>query len=350
MITLNDIATQAGVSIDTVSRVLNGEIKGRRKDAVARAKKIKRIATELGYRPHSGARTMSRGRFHTVALLLPHDSHGYVPQGMMAGFNRGLEQHQYGLRVDILPNADLADPEFMPRILAELAVDGLLINLLTSVPTGMEELIDRFRIPAVWINDDRSHDCVMPDEHAAMRQAARHLIDFGHRRILLAQGEGGEKAHYSDTARLAGYRSAMKEAGLTPVEDLSGRYGIKSVHREERLAETRAWAERILAHDDHPTAVICPGEQAAEVLAAVAIEHDMRLGRDLSVITFGTNPAVIGGRLSTAMKLHTPGLGSEAVDMLMSKIDQPRKTFARRLYSRTLVIGQTTGPVPETAS
>ncbi len=341
-VTLNQIAERVGVSPRTVANALGSRVPTQYARAAARAKRIRRIAQEMGYRPNAAARAMTHGRFHTIALLLPHDSQGYVPQGLMAGFNHSLEEAGYGLRVDILPDEDLADEQFMPRILSELAVDGLLINLLTSVPQGMDELIHRFNVPAIYINDDRPHDCVTPDEHDATRQATEHLIGLGHRRILLAQDAG---AHYSDAARLAGYREAMTEAGLAPTTDLSNRYNIRSLQRDKRLAETCAWAEQLLAAPDRPTGILCSSEDAAEVLAAAGLRRGLELGADLSIITFGTNPSIIGGRKSTVMKLHTPGLGEIAVQMLMQKIAAPRKQFERRLYPRTLEIGQTTGPV-----
>lgn len=162
---------------------------------------------------------MRSGHFGAVTLLLSSErERSWLPEPLLIGIHDELARHGLHLSVARLPDEQLHNEQFVPKLLREWASDGLLINYLWQLPQYLNELIDRYRIPAIWLNVSLERDCVHPNDEAACEEMTGHLIEWGHRDIAFVCFAGGNaaKSHYSVQARRQGYERTMLAAGLAP--------------------------------------------------------------------------------------------------------------------------------------
>lgn len=330
---LREIATRVGVSLSTVYRVLNGDIKGKRKDNAEKARKIREIAHELGYRPNAAAKAMSSGRFNCVALLLSAD-HGrdFLHKGIFDGIQDSLQDHNMHLAVARVHDAQLHDPQGGPRFLTEWMSDGLLINYGDDVPRDLIHLIREQEVPAVWLNVDLAFDTVTFNDFSGAYLATQHLVELGHSDIYYAQYH--ESAHFSTSARRSGYLKAMHEAGLRP-RVIHPPGGVKPA---ERFAFTRDW----LAKAPQPTAVVGYGPEDAMNIASGALANGLTIPDDLSIVAIHDEVLDRNGFVYTTAVVDTHQAGVQAVAMLLEKIARPQLQVPTVSIDYTLVPGLTT--------
>ncbi len=318
--TLQTIADKAGVSMTTVSNVLNRNRIGERSDAQRNARRIRAIADRLGYRPNTAARAIQTNRFHAIGLIASTEPRRSVYQPYLGGLTRACRRKDLHLTLGEVVDEKLADERYIPKVLREWAVDGLLIAYMLEFPPMLAQLIEQYRIPSVWLNAKQDHDCVYPDDLGGMKQATRRLIDMGHRRIafLATYPEG----HHSSTDRRRGYARAMLDAGLQPrvlYPDLTENVFLSTV-----LDDLSAWFRR----DDRPTALVCNGDTPAMTAYHAALHAGLKVPRDLSIVGVYHQPIVGIGRNITTLQLPTAQVGLEAVEMLTRKIARPNEPIA----------------------
>lgn len=281
MATLQEVANRAGLSKSTVARILRGENKGLRSDASIRAKRVRRVAARMGYRPNGYARAIAKGHFSAVALLLSTNAgRSNLPMSLLEGIHDTLARRDMELVLTRLPDDALADAGFTPRILREMRCDGLLINYTDHIPAKMVHLIEQSGRPAVWINTKQCANCVYPDEVQIGRLATEKLIAVGHRRIAFLDStievDAIPEAHYSRRDRYEGYRQAMAAAGLTP--RFVGRYQGRQVPGNIEL----------LSEVDRPTAIVSQSHSLDGKLTEACVLRGLSIPRDLSVVGFST--------------------------------------------------------------
>lgn len=317
---MEQIAKRAGVTRATVSNVLNGRLAAERSDAAERARRIRQIAEEMGYRPSVLARAQRTKRTGCIGMLSAHHPAFSVHFG---GFDRALIQalSKRGLLLvsDLLnpPTSDGEDDPPLPRIVAESLADGFLINYAYAIPPNVQRMIDQHRLAAVWINADQPDNTVRPDDAGASIQAVRHLVEQGHRRIAYVQpciAPADRPEHYSTAEREAGYRTAMAEAGLEAlvIKGDAPKYSGAAVAQ----AAANSGLDRSLVRE--ATAVIYNGE--ATTLLTLAAQRGIRLPDDLSLICFENSSGPYEqeyARLVVPMRQAA----EEAVAMLCSALD-----------------------------
>ena len=314
-VTISQIAKEAGAAKSTVSCVLNGKFKESGASA-ARIAVIQEVAGRLNYRPSAAARAMRTGRFNAIGLVLgaqPGRSSPFVdlPLGLLAD----LRQRNLSLTVASLPDGALTNEGFVPRMLGEWAVDGLLVDCMHEAPERMLGLIRQHHIPSVWLNTCMDKDCVYPDDVGATRLAVEHLLGLGHRRIAYLTYTQG--AHYSHHDRAEGYVLAMRAAGLEPRV-------LRSpvlVPPNERLEPSR----QLLTGPDRPTAVITYGIDDAMPLMVAALGQGLRVPDDLSLVTIHPGPAHFTGLPMTTLVVPAAAVGRAALAMLLEKIADPQR-------------------------
>lgn len=315
-VTIRQVAEAVGVSDVVVSRVLNGGTSTTVRVGAATRARIVASAEQLGYRPSGAARSMRKGRTEAVALVLPAvEESAWLPAAFPKRAAARLAAGGYHMTLAILPDSRLTDEHFVPRILRELAVDGLLINYITRIPQRMAEMIERFAVPAVWLNTDRPTDAVRPADFDGGVDATRRLLALGHRRIEFLTF-GGED-HYSFIERRRGYEAAMREAGLQP---------RVTYHpwRPYPEPDTRVrHAREMLRRPDRPTAVVGYAAREVAPLMTAALELRMDVPRDLSVLGFHDTILDAGGRAVATLAQSATKLSEAAVDLLMRKIADP---------------------------
>jgi LacI family transcriptional regulator len=322
-VTLKQIAERSGLSLMTISYVLN------EKGHLFRPETRERVweaAETLGYLPNSSARAMRQGRFNSVALVISDTYHRSVlSQQYLTGIQTILSNNGLHLTLSQLPDQKLTDERFLPKILRESMSDGMLIHYIQEIPPMMVELIERHHLPAVWTNVRRASDCVHPDDLGAGRMVTEHLVKLGHRRIAYVDGvhvfepNHERQDHYSAADRYEGYCQVMREAGLTP-RLLSERTNLPT----SRIAELMVgW----LSEPDRPTALVTYGSRETEATVLAAAWKGLAVPRDLSIVTFNNQPLDVGRPITTAL-IPERETGAEATKMLLRRIADPTRPAA----------------------
>jgi LacI family transcriptional regulator len=314
VITLRDVAERVGVSISTVSLVLNGHAQGRVKAELA--ERIREAADEMLYIPNHLARSLSTNRTATVGLVS--DQVATIPFAghMLAGAQRVLWGEGYLLMlIDTAGNDEITGPAALS--LVQRNVEALIFAVqhhkiigLPPVPTEAPIVVLDGR-PA---EGGRQVDFVVPDEESGARAAVEHLISYGHRRIGFCNVPGLYKEAAS--LRLKGYRSALAAAHIAIDPDL-----IVDAATASTAAAIEP-ARRLLSRQDPPTAVFCFGDQLAMGFYHVARDLGLRIPDDLSVVGFD-NQQFIADCLSpglTTVQLPHSEMGEWAARQVLKRI------------------------------
>ena len=215
--TIRRVAEMAGVSVGTVSRVLNGKNKENRPAIARRSSRIRRIAQDLGYKPNTAARSLSAGRLGSVALMTCGEPGvDWVPVPLLHGLHDALAARGQRLILADVPAARFAEPEFVPHLLRETTVDGLLVHPSPAVQVTAAPAFERQDVPWLWVNSGRGGRCVDPDEHHGGRGAVEFLARRDRRRIgyfkLSPRRPTG--LHFSAARRREGVLAGLAARGM----------------------------------------------------------------------------------------------------------------------------------------
>ncbi len=324
---IRKVAAKAGVSPRTVRRVLTGGNKESRPSSIRNAARVRAVAEEMGFLLNGAARAMRSGRFGCVALILSREaSMSWTPQSFLLALDDALALHNYHLIMAHLSNERLSNEQVVPKLLREWMVDGALVNYTDHVPQRLADMVDEYRMPVVWINTNRDHDTVRPDDYGASVSLTRRLLGLGHRRIAFLDfahhWQSEQEVHYSLRDRIGGYRDAMKAAGCLPE--------VLLAREQPKPFDGYAAAERLLAHSDRPTAVLTYGHMEATAVVRAAQLRGLQIPADLSLATFGETPhtdvSILGVSTATAI-VPCQAVAVKAVDMLLRKIETPTERF-----------------------
>lgn len=320
--TIQQIASAAGVTDVTVSRILTGSYRAKRPDAVRRADRIRRLAEQMGYRPSAAARATRTGRTGYIGMIRsPSLSLSVHAPVFDMAIDEALHHRDLCLVRDVIDDLD----DQPPRIVRENAVDGLIINYAFGTPARIREILDRSRMPALWVNRKRDANCVYPNDKGASADATRFLIERGHRRVAFLQiplhqslKQRNIEPHYSIVDRCDGYESTMHAAGATPhVEVLPMPEDLQSLKAGWLLQGCIAFLKK----PDRPTAVFCDFNGRTMLHAAEICR--LRVPQDISVIAFD-NDAGADERVAVDRVLvpYRP-MADTAVAELCELIEQP---------------------------
>jgi DNA-binding LacI/PurR family transcriptional regulator len=211
--------------------------------------------------------------------------------------------------------------------------DGMIMNYTQKIPPRMQALVQGHHTPAVWLNTKLAADCVHPDDRGAAETVTRQLIAAGHRRIAfvhlcssdihgsLTFEQARPHLHYSAHDRLEGFRTAMREAGLTPVEAFDNDFVTE--------AESVAACQALLTRPNRPTAVMLYSEREAPAMVLAARLLGLHVPRDLAILEFYPYTRSFADMVLTAIPIPTEAMGRAAVQMLTKKIAVPDEAIAR---------------------
>ncbi|HRO95016.1 LacI family DNA-binding transcriptional regulator [Citricoccus sp.] len=305
-VTIRDVARAAGVSISTVSRVLDDR---HPPSTSPSAERVRAAATELGYRPDAYASGLRRQHSRTVGVLVPR-----LSDTVMAMFFEEVARAcaaQAGFAIvattEDRPEAERAAAETLLR----QRVDGLILTTARLDDPFAAELRTQGVPHVLALRTDHVSPTAAGDDELGGYLATRHLLDLGHRQIALVAGPS-----YASTAvaRQAGYRRAMAEAGLADVEHLihESTFGMDS-------GETAARA--ILTGPDRPTAIFAVNDNTAIGVLAAAQAAGLSVPDDLSVV--GYNDIPVSARLPvalTSVRVPFDRIATHAVDLLTQQL------------------------------
>ena len=306
IITIKDVATRAGVSPKTVSRVINDEAHVRAEVREA----VLRVVAELGYRPNAFARGLSSARSFLVGLFFDDPASSYAGDVQRGALERCREVAHHLL----IEQIDRAQPDWMARLDSALRAVRLAGAILTPPIGDWPELLDLFAahdVRVVRIAPGEALDRtpqVRMDDRAAARELTERLIALGHRDIAFIKGN---PTHQATARRWQGFNDAMAAAGIAvpTARVLQGDFTFRS---------GLAAAEAILAAAHRPSAVFASNDEMAFAVLVVAMRHGLTVPRDLSLV--GVDDAAIA-RMAwpPLMTIRQPNaeMAAAAVDLLI---------------------------------
>jgi LacI family transcriptional regulator len=314
--TLRDIADRTQYSLATVAKVLGKKSGSFRPQT---REKIECVARELGYRPKLSAISMRSGKTDTLCLLQSVLAYRSLVSGdVLEGIQSVILENNLHLTLAQLPDEKLANEGFVPRILTELACDGLLVNYNTQVPDRMIEMIEQFRLPAVWINAKRASNCVYPNDVKAGQMAGEYLLSQGFRSLVyldLSNSASSKPSdcHYSTLDRFEGVRRAAS--------DLTVRHVVadSTVRELDRMAYCRQWLR------DNPGrhGVVAYAAWEARAMAAACLSMGLEIGHDIGLVTIHETPVCDLGFMLDTVVLPGVQMGRLATQMLMDILKCP---------------------------
>ena len=325
--TIKDVSKLAGVSIKTVSRVLNKEKYVRE----ATRAKVDAAMAALKFSPSLAARSLAGRRSFQIALIYDNHSPFYIHQIQDGIWAQCREQ---GVRMLAQP-ADVASPTLAAEVgglIDETHVDGIILSSpVTDAPEVLAEL-ERRGIPFVRISPGTNHamtSSVFMDDVQAADDMTTHLINLGHRRIGFVIGHPN---HMASDQRLFGYRRALDRAGIgfEPSLVRPGQFDF---------ASGAAAAELLLDLPEPPTAIFASNDDMAAGVLAVAHRRDVAVPGALSVAGFDdTELASAVWPPLTTIRQPTRDLAYSAAGLLFS---EEEGVVHRRLQHELVVRGST---------
>jgi DNA-binding LacI/PurR family transcriptional regulator len=309
-VTLHDVAQRAGVSIKTVSNVVNGYAHV----SPATRTKVEQVVAELGYRPNLAARNMRGGRSGVIALAVPELGVPYFAE-LAQSVIKAADREGFIVLID--QTEERADRErlVLQGIRSQL-IDGLIFSPLAL---GGEDLANRTdTIPVVLLGERiaDTFDHVVIDNVTAARQAVAHLADIGRTRIAAVgaqRSKSGETAHL----RLAGYRQGLAEAGLPYRDELVAE--TLSYHRHDGAAAMA----RLLDSGARPDAVFAFSDLVALGVLRCCYDRGIRVPEDVAVIGF--DDLEEGRYAIPSLSTISPDkdfIGRKAVELLANRLSR----------------------------
>jgi DNA-binding LacI/PurR family transcriptional regulator len=326
--TIYDVAEHAGVSITTVSRMLNAP----EKVNPATRKKVLAVIDELGFIPKAEARARSMQHTGRIGVICPFFTAPSFIQ-RLRGIAETLSPGNYEL---IIYTVD--SNERLQGYLSNLPLTGNLDGLIIlSLPIGDSEahrLIDH-HLPTVLIEYPHPKmNCVEIDDFAGGHMAATYLLEKGHRRIaFLGDTNLPEYAIHPVSLRLNGFRKALKQARI----NLPDAFIRLAPYSQE---QTRQVAKELLNLPSPPTAIFAAADfQALGVLKA-ARQMNIQVPEQLAVIGFDDLDIAEYADLTTISQ-HLDESGRLAVEILLAQIDSPSRLPRHVKIPLTLIERQT---------
>jgi LacI family transcriptional regulator len=305
-ITIQDVAREAGVSVSTVSRVLND------KDDVApdTYQRVQDIIQKMGYTSSLAARSMRSRRTNVIGLIVPDVADSFSIQ-VMKGVNQAIFKLDYDLIIytsgSIKKQSAAGREQYFVSLLNGGVTDGVII--VTPAATS-------FSTAAPVVTIDPNNECpecltIIATNRAGAMAAMEHLIGLGHRRIGFI---GGRPDLQSAQRRLQGYQDALRQAGI-PVDP-------ELVEVGDFSTETgRLCAQKLLSLPNSPTAIFAANDQSAIGTIEMAREMGLRVPEDLSVVGFDNIPesAYVNPALTT-IDQFIGEMGYVAAEMLIGLV------------------------------
>jgi LacI family transcriptional regulator len=331
--TQQDVARLTGVSRATVSYVINNRSDGTVRISEETRRRVLEAVEKLGYQPNVLARSLRRGKTHTIGVIVPDNRNPFF-----AEVARGIEDTSFERGYSVIlcnSDGDLEKELLYTNVLAEKQVDGILFVAAGASTKNMQALQQR-QIPVAVIDreiPDVAVDSVLTDNARGGRLATRHLLDLGHRRIGCITGP----LDITPSAeRVTGYRQAMEEVGSSVDEAylLKGDFQYQGGFQAARM---------LLSTGDSLTAIFACNDLMAIGAISAALELGRQIPADLSVIGFDDVGAASfsNPRLTTVVQPKY-SMGVMAAEMLLERILDPDIPPRRRVLDVSLLVRQST--------
>jgi LacI family transcriptional regulator len=329
--TIRDIASAAGVSIATVSRVLND-----RPDVAPETREaVMEVVRQHSFATNRSARALSGGRTGLVGMTTPMVHAAYFAL-VLSGASEAL--YEQDMRAIVCPTLHQHEREvtLLDR-LVHGTTDGAIIQLPEESSEELKTLIDQ-GYPVVVVDPrlplDEDIPCISAAHAAGARAATKHLLGLGHRRIGVITGPNGWVA---TEERRNGYHAALAAAGVLPDPRLE-------VESNWQIDPGEEAAAKLLDLDSPPTAIFAFNDNAAIGALRAARKRGLRVPEDLSVVGFDDlEEAALVTPALTTVRQPLAEMGRLAVNLLLRLLDKQRVEALRIELATKLVVRESSG-------
>lgn len=329
--TLRNVAKLAGVSYQTVSRVVNNSPHV----SAETLEKVNRAIAELNYQPNRAARNLATGKSHAIHVLV----FDVFNLRMLPAIERGARARGYQLHLFNLSEGQGNDVKGLVACLGESIAsrpDGLIFLLPWTLVS-----VERLRsltagIPFVVVGSSlgAGTNSILVDQYEGTRLVVQHLLDLGHRSIAAIHG----LTHYHDAQiRQETLQSMLREHDLELVASERGLFDMKSGYEA---------ALRLLTQKVHFTALVCANDEMALGAIRAIKDQGLQVPQDISVVGFDDqNFAAYCDPPLTTVQQDFDALGAQSLQHLFSLMESPEAApYQRVLYPKLIVRKSTAGP------
>jgi DNA-binding LacI/PurR family transcriptional regulator len=325
---MTDVAKLAGVSHQTVSRVLNDHPNVSERTRL----RVQAAIAELGYRPNRAARVLVTGTSHVIGVVAQ-SSTLYGPISTLNALAQAALQHGFTVSVESVRALDRTPIAEAIRRLRDQRVAGLVVIApVESANEALDGIPDD--IPLVTIDGDRSRQTGLAtvDQEAGAYAATRHLLEAGHATVWHVSGPGD---WFDSQGRVLGWQRALKEVRAEVPPVMSADWYASSGYR----------AGQILARMPEVTAVFAANDHLALGILRALDERDRRVPADISVVGFDDVPeAAYFIPPLTTIRPDFDAVAAASIDLLIEQVRDGERKAERRILTPTLVKRESVAP------
>jgi DNA-binding LacI/PurR family transcriptional regulator len=329
--TIRDVAVQAGVSHQTVSRVING----REYVTPETTARVQQAIADLNYRPNAIARSMARGRTGLLGCIAPNLT-DYTFASIIDGAGAEIQRQGY-----FLLSAAAAGAHIFAALIDQL-VNGRRVEGLIVINPYADERHTHLPadFPIVFAGSRPRQEIaysVALDDVAAAREATEHLLSLGHRRLGHITGPLVEDCSQD---RREGFWQALQAAGITPdpALEVEGDWSAQSGYQA---------LQQLVARGPLPSAIFAQNDQMAA--GALRLTRDLGLDAPTQLSVIGVDDIPMSAYFSpplTTMRQDFQAIGQEAARLLLGAVENPDAVHEQILLPATPIIRRSTAPAP----
>ena len=308
-VTIKDVAKKAGVSIASVSRVINDS----KPVAPETKEKILKVIDETGYKPNAMARGLKKNESGLIGLITPDMENGTFAE-LVKGIESVIEKNSMNLIVSN-SKGEIERELKQLHIFKEQQLDGIIFSGVKFTKEH-KEYFDRYQVPTVIVSQKfpgSGLPYVDIDNFEAAYQAIKYLIENNHWQIALVHGPLYDKS--AGEERYNGYLAALKEAEIAINEGFikEGNFTIKSGYQA---------MEKIMAQNEElPTAVFAASDRMAIGVLDCCLDKGLQVPEDISIIGFDDiELATVVRPKLTSVRVDHSKMGEKSVELLLNKI------------------------------
>jgi LacI family transcriptional regulator, repressor for deo operon, udp, cdd, tsx, nupC, and nupG len=334
MATISQVAKEAGVSVATVSRVLNGS------DTVkeATARKVTETIRRLNYVPNQTARNFRKSETKTILVLLPNITNQYYAN-VFDGLNTQAQESGYNIFLSTW-GGSLKDA--LQRAVARKQADGAVLLGVKRDESWVDEYEGIFPIVQCC---EFAENCATPhvsvDNYRAAYEAMKYLANLGRKRIGMI---GSTNKFISTLRRRQGYEDALRDCGLPVREEWIGFMDDSYSYSSALVA-----AKQVLSQPQRPDALFCIGDECAFGVTVLARSMGIRVPEDLSVIGFdGIIYTTMDHPYITSVEQPCKDLGRTAVKLLLALLQGEQPADPEVILPYNIIVRESTCAIAET--
>ncbi len=319
-INIIDVARTAGVSITTVSRVINNVPTVKEYNR----RKVEEAVRKLGFRPNVTAQRLAGGKNNTMGLVIPRFEdmfRSFYISEIIRGVGIGTERFNLDLLLHITDGRSFINIS---------SVSGVLFADIDQNEEQINYILQE-KIPAVVMNHylvELPLSCVAVDNKTAAKNVINYLLNLGHQNIATITGHLRTQVGLD---RLGGYLEALKEAGL---KQLDGYVQYGDYYRKSATVP----AKQLLSLKERPTAIFAASDEMAFEVLEVAQQMNIKVPQDLSIVGFDDSPLAAHAVVPlTTVRQPLSDIGSKAVEILHQLLTLDKKVPVKLLLPTQLI-------------